>query len=151
MTSELELTTVIKSLQWCTDLPSLNSPRKREISLSNNNKCVLLFILEEQLCTWYFNLCLEFKCKGTTFKSCRGELQVEVKREEFGLSLDTKTFELLKPDKKEIWFISRNDLQKKLLSYYMGGTRMKFRFCFADIPEPILKICEKGGEYFVFV
>lgn len=144
MTSEFR---IIKSLEWCPELPSPVCPRNTPVFTVNGNEWLRRFALEEETRTreLFYNLYAVVTCKNTEFEPCCFKLQVGFKKEE-SLILYENIYELTEPCKDEIWNMLADVLRSKLPSDYLLSNGIKFLFSFDNTAEHLLRFRERIGE-----
>lgn len=140
MSSDFE---IMKSLIWCTELPSTDRPRDSPAFLLNGNEWFFRFVLEKVYNNWLYRIHIELKKKHIDYKSFRVNFQVGFKNEE--------TLSLGKGDIRvcvyyDHWYMIARKLQSKLPSDYLDGNWIKFIFNFDNKAESLSKISNVVGQ-----
>lgn len=136
---------IVKSLEWCTELPLKDCLRKSSVFSINGNEFSFTFVLRMVSNEWDYSLYLESVSEEVAFKPFTVRLEAGFKKQ-VTLSLPGKTFTLLNGKKQEIWYLSMKNLQSLLPSDFMDGNWIKFLLHFDNVDESRLKIHKEVGK-----
>lgn len=142
MSSDFE---ILKSLVWCTELPSTDRPRESPVFLLNGNEWFFRFFLEKHKHTrlWDYGMHIMLKKKHVDYETFRVNFEVGFKNEPT-LSLDKGDVRV--SEYYDHWYMIARKLQSKLPSDYLDGNWIKFVFNFDSKAESLSKISNEVGQ-----